>query len=73
MEVLKSLYDYETLDAPMIMDIRSESVLPLTSGNNKFVFRLEPTGYLDENSLLLFKVKKNVADEKERRKALGLE
>ena len=63
MEVLKELYNYDTADAPMIMDIRSESVLPLSSGNRKFVFRLEPNGYLDENSLLLFKLKNNTANE----------
>ena len=63
MEVLKELYNYDTADAPMVMDIRSENVLPLSSGNRKFVFRLEPNGYLDENSLLLFKLKNNTANE----------
>jgi len=63
MEVLKQLYNYDTQDAPMVMDIRSESVLPLSSGNRKYVFRLEPNGYLDENSLLLFKLKNNTANE----------
>lgn len=62
METLKSLYDYETQDAPMLLDIRSDKVLPLSSGNNKHIFRLEPTGYLDKNSMLMFKLKSNVAD-----------
>lgn len=62
MDGLKSLYDYGTSDMENILDIRSETVEPLTSSAKKAVFRLEPTGYLDENSLLQFKLKSNVAD-----------
>src|SRR5210317_1436067 len=62
MDGLKSLYDYGTSDMENILDIRSETVEPLTSSAKKVVFRLEPTGYLDENSLLQFKLKSNVAD-----------
>ena len=47
----KNLYDYQTTDAENILEIRSDTVEPLTSGTRKYIFRLEPTGFLDENSL----------------------
>lgn len=54
LEVLTS-YDENLTDD--ILEIRSDTIYPLTSSvqQNKYVFRLEPTGYLDENSLLLYK------------------
>ena len=60
---LKSLYDYQTTDAENILEIRSDTVEPLTSGTRKYIFRLEPTGFLDENSLLLFKLQNESGDE----------
>ena len=63
MSALKNLYDYTTTDAENILEIRSDTVEPLTSGTRKYIFRLEPTGFLDENSLLLFKLQNDVGDE----------
>tara|TARA_R100000654_G_scaffold2043_1_gene7488 strand:+ start:3214 stop:4668 length:1455 start_codon:yes stop_codon:yes gene_type:complete len=50
-----SLTDYTINDAPMLMDIRSETLEPISNTSRKFVFRLDQAGYLDQNSLLLFK------------------
>tara|TARA_R110002020_G_scaffold386803_2_gene597556 strand:- start:677 stop:2167 length:1491 start_codon:yes stop_codon:yes gene_type:complete len=55
---MNNLTNYEINDAPMMMDIRSETLEPIngTSGSSKrFTFRLDQAGYLDQNSLLLFK------------------
>lgn len=60
---LKSLYDYQVSDAENILEIRSDTVEPLTSATRKYIFRLEPTGFLDENSLLLFKLKNAGVDQ----------
>ena len=54
---LKNLYDYQTTDVENVLEIISDTVFPLTSSTRKYIFRLEPTGVLDENSLLLFKLK----------------
>ena len=62
MSALKNLYNYQTTDVENILDIRSDTVQPLTSGTRKVIFRLEPTGFLDENSLLLFKLQNESAD-----------
>ena len=54
---LAALYNYKTTtDTENILEIRSDTLDPLTSNASKFVFRLEPTGFLDENSLLTFKL-----------------
>lgn len=59
---LAALYDYKTTtDTENILEIRSDTLDPLTSNATKYVFRLEPTGFLDENSLLTFKLKSRVA------------
>lgn len=55
---MDNLTNYEIEDAPMVMDIRSETLEPIsgTQGSSRrFVFRLDQAGYLDQNSLLLFK------------------
>lgn len=55
---MDNLTNYEVNDTPMNMDIRSETLEPIsgTQGSSKrFVFRLDQAGYLDANSLLLFK------------------
>jgi hypothetical protein len=62
MSALKNLYDYQTTDAENILEIRSDTVEPLTSGTRKYIFRLEPTGFLDENSLLLFKLRNDTVN-----------
>jgi len=54
---LQELYNYKSsTDVENILEIRSDTLDPLTSGLRKYVFRLEPTGFLDENSLLTFKL-----------------
>jgi len=56
-QLLAELYDYKTTtDTENILEIRSDTLDPLTSSTSKYVFRLEPTGFLDENSLLTFKL-----------------
>lgn len=61
---LAALYDYKsTTDTENILEIRSDTLDPLTSNATKYVFRLEPTGFLDENSLLTFKLKSTVAQD----------
>lgn len=60
MEELKDLYKYDVEATPNILEIRSETIPPLSQSAYKYVFRLEPTGLLDQHSLLLFKLK-NVA------------
>jgi hypothetical protein len=57
LEVLTTYDENLTND---ILEIRSDTIYPLTSSvqQKKYVFRLEPSGYLDENSLLLFKLQR---------------
>ncbi len=63
---MNSLTDYSTDDAPMAMEIRSDTLEPISSSAKRFVFRLDQSGYLDQNSLLLFKVL-NSADTQQKR------
>ena len=54
-----SLQDLSNYDEPISqsqMDIRTEYVEPITSNTHKFTFRLDQSGYLDENSMLTFKL-----------------
>ncbi len=51
-----SLTDYSINDAPMLMDIRSDTLEPISQTSRKFVFRIDQAGYLDQNSVLLFKI-----------------
>ena len=51
-----SLFDYSVNLQPMLMDIRSEQLEPISTSTRRRVFRLDAAGYLDQNSLLLFKV-----------------
>lgn len=66
--MLKSLYNFKTTDINNILDIRSETVYPLSlsASAKKYIFRLEPNGYLDKDSMLLFKLK-NVNDNQDLR------
>jgi len=53
---MTTLTDYSINDAPMLMDIRSDTLEPISNTSRKFVFRLDQAGYLDQNSVLLFKL-----------------
>ncbi len=50
------LFDYSVDMTPMNMDIRSDTLEPITSASTRKVFRLDAAGYLDQNSVLLFKM-----------------
>ncbi len=50
------LMDYDVVDAPSRMEVRSDTVDPLNSSAFNFRFRLEPQGFLGKDSLLLFKM-----------------
>jgi len=54
---MSSLFEYDVDVKPMIMDIRSDTLEPISTNAslNRFVFRLDSAGYLDQNSMLLFK------------------
>lgn len=49
------LFNYDVNLQPAVMDIRSETLEPISSSTNRFVFRLDQAGQLDANSVLLFK------------------
>ena len=53
---LQDLSNYNEPIAQSQMDIRTEYVEPITSNSHKFTFRLDQSGYLDENSMLTFKL-----------------
>jgi len=56
---MSSLTDYSVNDTPMMMDIRSDTLEPISGvqgSSTRFVFRLDQAGYLDANSMLLFKM-----------------
>tara|TARA_R110002074_G_scaffold11315_9_gene42168 strand:- start:1729 stop:3183 length:1455 start_codon:yes stop_codon:yes gene_type:complete len=57
---MANLTDYSINDSPMMMDIRSDTLEPISNTSRKYVFRLDQAGYLDQNSVLLFKLQ-NVA------------
>ena len=52
---MSNLFDYEVNLQPAVMDIRSETIEPISSATNRYVFRLDQVGQLDSNSVLLFK------------------
>ncbi len=58
---MSDLTNYEINDTPMNMEIRSDTLEPISSSGRRFVFRLDQAGYLDQNSVLLFKAQ-NVAN-----------
>ena len=56
---MSNLTDYSVNDTPMMMDIRSDTLEPISGvqgTSRRFVFRLDQAGYLDSNSMLLFKL-----------------
>ena len=58
---LEELLDYKTVDIPSFMEVRTEKIEPITfnSSDLRYVFRLEPSGFLDENTLLQFKLNRS--------------
>ena len=56
-KALNALADYSSdAVAPNSMDIRTEYLEPITSNPLKYTFRLDQAGYLDTNSLIVFKL-----------------
>lgn len=55
---LAQLTDYGTDEVPSNMEVRTERVEPIQSSSTdlRYIFRLEPQGYLDSNTLLQFKL-----------------
>ena len=49
------LFNYDVNLEPQTIDIRSETLEPISSSKYRYVFRLDQAGQLDSNSLLLFK------------------
>ena len=63
-KALNALADYSSdAVAPNSMDIRTEYLEPITSNPLKYTFRLDQAGYLDTNSLIVFKVSSVVLNE----------
>ena len=56
MTTLNDLTDYDTQLQPNAVDIRTEYLEPITSSTYRHTFRLDQTGYLDTNSMLVFKL-----------------
>lgn len=54
---MTNLFDYNVNLQPAVMDIRSETLEPISSSSHRYVFRLDQAGQLDANSVLLFKTK----------------
>ena len=55
---LQFLTNYQVDEVPSVQEIRSDKVTPISSDipNRKYIFRLEPQGVLDSNTLLQFKL-----------------
>lgn len=56
MSTLNDLTDYSTPLQPNATEIRTEYLEPITSSTYKYTFRLDQSGYLDTNSMLVFKL-----------------
>ena len=52
---MANLFNYDVNLQPAVMDIRSETLEPISTSTNRYVFRLDQAGQLDSNSVLLFK------------------
>ena len=52
---MSNLFNYDVNLQPAVMDIRSETLEPISSSTHRYVFRLDQAGQLDANSVLLFK------------------
>ena len=55
MNTLNDLTDYAEPLQPNAMDIRTEYLEPITSSTYKYTFRLDQSGYLDTNSMIVWK------------------
>ena len=66
MATLKSLTTYDDVLTPNTSDIRTEYLDPITQNTYKYTFRLDQAGYLDTNSMLIFKLKGLAADNEQR-------
>lgn len=56
MASLQSLTQYNDVLTPSTSDIRTEYLDPITQNTYKYTFRLDQSGYLDTNSMLIFKL-----------------
>lgn len=56
---MSGLTDYSISDKDMNMEVRSDTLEPISQTSKRFVFRLDQAGYLDQNSVLLFKLQSN--------------
>jgi len=63
MASIESLLDYSVSETPSILEVRTDTVVPISSDipNRKYIFRLEPIGVLDSNTLLQFKLSKSAS------------
>jgi hypothetical protein len=62
MSGLNDLVNYDTPTQPNSIEIRTEYLEPITSSTYKYTFRMDASGYLDTNSMLVFKLN-TTADE----------
>lgn len=56
---IERLTDYRIDDVPNIMEVRTDKLSPVQSSTFRHTFRLDESGFLDKNTLLLFKAQKN--------------
>tara|TARA_R110002012_G_scaffold10961_2_gene49340 strand:+ start:16 stop:1521 length:1506 start_codon:yes stop_codon:yes gene_type:complete len=56
MATLQQLSSYDDKLQPNATDIRTEYLEPITSSTYQYTFRLDQSGYLDMNSMLVFKL-----------------
>lgn len=56
---IQELTDYSIDDVPNIMEVRTDKLSPVQSSTYRHTFRLDESGFLDKNTLLLFKARKN--------------
>lgn len=60
---MDALTNYEVDEIPSILEVRSDEVTPISTSvsDRRYIFRLEPIGYLDSNTLLQFKLNKSAS------------
>ena len=63
MSALNDLTNYDTPLQQNAVDIRTEYLEPITSSKLRYTFRLDQQGYLDTNSMLVFKLQAQGADQ----------
>ncbi len=52
---IQQLMNYDVNDTPNQIEVRTDTLEPIQATANKFTFRLDQAGYLDLNSMLVFK------------------